>query len=256
MQLLVYLTERVLYMGIEGSRINLIIDMPDNKEQYRMVEAYIEKIRDALDPEHLKIWETRISDGAQLTAEKAAAYLLYLSYQHLYLLNTPLSTVTSTTFYLQEYLLGRIEKDSLTFHSLEQRYITNIMQPKFGKAVNPFMTDHALQMINEQYTSLTLESLALQLHVSHSYLCRILSKDTGCSFSELLHYRRILAAASIFINSTPAISMEALSIRLGYTSLHYFHRVFKRYTQLTPVNGKRLVREIAVNHSGSDLLTP
>lgn len=226
------------------SRVSLIIDMPTEQPQYCLVESCIQALICAASPEQVHI-VTAVQDcECAISDEQAEAFLLYLSQQYFTCLNIALPRIVHAFFRTKEQIKKTAPSCVHSRKVLEQIFLSN-MEPAFVYH-NPYITDRAVQMISSQYASLSLENLAENLDISHSYLCRIISKDTGYSFLELLHFRRILAVISEFLFSTDT-STESLCLRLGYTSLHHFHRVFKQYTELTPANAKKLLSKYTYN---------
>lgn len=100
---------------------------------------------------------------------------------------------------------------------------------------NPTIAEEAVDLIYENYSDseLTLNSMAKKLHVSESYLTRIIKKKANMSFSELLTKVRMEAAISLILSGYSITSLE-ISEKTGYKSQHYFCKVFKAYTGLTP----------------------
>lgn len=238
------------------SRISLIIDMPTEQSEYCLVESCIQALIHAVSPEQIHI-VTAVQDcECTMTDEQAEAFLLYLSYHYFYCLNITLPQIVHAFFRTREQL-KKTPSCNYSRKVLEKIFI-GYMEPAFVYS-NPYITERAVQMISSQYDNLSLDNLADNLDISHSYLCRIISKDTGYSFLELLHFRRILAVISEFLFAS-GTSTESLCLQLGYTSLHHFHRVFKQYTELTPASAKKLLSQYTYNgvlkprqpHSGTN----
>ena len=99
-----------------------------------------------------------------------------------------------------------------------------------------------LKHIDNEYPGLTLRTLAQQLDLNGSYLSRVISRDLRCTFLDLLHCRRILAAVEALRMPRRELSLDDIACQLGYSSLHYFYCVFKNYTGLTPAKARELIR--------------
>lgn len=222
------------------SRVSLIIDMPADQSRYCLVESCIQALIRAAAPGQIQIVTAFQDCECTITAEQAEAFLLYLSHRYFSSLNTSLPLVAHAFFCTKEHLRKAGLSCPVSRKAIEQTFLSHAEHAFLYN--NPYITERAVQMISGQYANLSLEILAERLNVSHSYLCRIISKDTGYSFLELLHFRRILAVTDEFLFSTET-STETLCLQLGYTSLHHFHRVFKQYTTLTPANAKKLLSE-------------
>jgi len=79
---------------------------------------------------------------------------------------------------------------------------------------------------------LTLHRLAQNHYVSENWLGRLFRRETGMSFSEYLHHVRTRAACEQLRNSSESIAQ--ISAAVGYDSVSYFNRCFKRITNMTP----------------------
>ena len=107
---------------------------------------------------------------------------------------------------------------------------------------NPGLCLLVLKHIDNEYPGLTLRTLAQQLDLNGSYLSRVISRDLRCTFLDLLHCRRILAAVEALWMPRRELSLDDIACQLGYSSLHYFYCVFKNYTGLTPAKARELIR--------------
>lgn len=108
-------------------------------------------------------------------------------------------------------------------------------------ANNPAVSSRTLRYISSQYSTLTLNSLAHSLGLNSSYLSRAISSSFDCTFLDLLHCRRILIFVCTFHIQHESISLDEISDLLGYSSMHYFHCVFKRYTGISPAKMKAFI---------------
>ncbi len=107
---------------------------------------------------------------------------------------------------------------------------------------NPGLCLLVLNHINSEYPDLTLRTLAQRLDLNGSYLSRVISQDLRCTFLDLLHCRRILAAIEALRMPRRELSLDDIVCQLGYSSLHYFYCVFKNYIGLTPAKARELMR--------------
>lgn len=142
-----------------------------------------------------------------------------------------------------DYLLKPIDKKNL-FVVMENALNSYAKEKK--SSMNDFscenldLADESINYIYKNYndSELTLKSMASRLHVSESYLTRIIKKKANTSFSELLTKVRMEAAISLLLSNRLLTSLE-ISERTGYKSQHYFCKVFKDYTGLTPTAYKK-----------------
>ncbi len=91
----------------------------------------------------------------------------------------------------------------------------------------------AIDYINENYTlQVTLEDLAKQAFVSPYYLSRMFKKELGKNFVDYLNEKRIAEAKERLKDMTLKTYEVAESV--GISDAHYFSRLFKKYTTMTP----------------------
>ena len=97
-----------------------------------------------------------------------------------------------------------------------------------------------LSYINNNYAeNLTLESVSAQLGFDQSYFCRIFKTATGATFTEYLNFVRICKAEKLLLKTHDSIL--CISEAVGFSSVSYFNRIFKRYRNCSP----RLYRTLA-----------
>lgn len=91
----------------------------------------------------------------------------------------------------------------------------------------------AIALITEKYSDkLTFSQLCKALNVSTPHMSALLKKETGKNFMQILHEHRIAAAKHLLRNSSNPVQNVAWSV--GYSSLPFFFRMFKRLTGKTP----------------------
>lgn len=90
-----------------------------------------------------------------------------------------------------------------------------------------------LSYINSAYQeNLTLDSVSAKLGFDQSYFCRIFKTATGATFTEYLNFVRICKAEKMLLKSRDSI-LE-ISEAVGFSSVSYFNRIFKRYRNCSP----------------------
>lgn len=94
----------------------------------------------------------------------------------------------------------------------------------------------ALAYINEHFcdSDLNLNFVADQFHISQSYLTRVIKKSTNLSFTEYVNELRIKQAI-VLLSSQDDLLVAQIAELVGYSSQHYFSRVFKNHTGISPV---------------------
>jgi AraC-like DNA-binding protein/uncharacterized RmlC-like cupin family protein len=90
-----------------------------------------------------------------------------------------------------------------------------------------------LSYINANYhENITLESASAMLNFDPSYFCRIFKLATGATFTEYLNFARICNAERMLAKSDKSI-LE-ISEAVGFSSVSYFNRIFKKYKNCSP----------------------
>lgn len=91
----------------------------------------------------------------------------------------------------------------------------------------------ALSYINQHYQeNLSLSLISELLNFDESYFCRLFKNATGATFTEYLNFVRICKAESMLAKTQKSI-LE-ISEAVGFSSVSYFNRTFKKYRHLAP----------------------
>ena len=94
------------------------------------------------------------------------------------------------------------------------------------------ITMTTLDYIEQQYRTATLTELCERLHLPMHVLSRLIKKNTGFNFKELLQRRRLNKAAELICDTDLPVSDIIAAV--GYENHSYFHRVFKERYHMTP----------------------
>lgn len=99
-----------------------------------------------------------------------------------------------------------------------------------------------VEYLSEHYeTDESLDEIAQRYYISKSYLCRIFKDITGLTINEYIHLIRIKKAKRMLkINQ---YSITDISVNLGYSSITYFERVFKKLVGISPRTYQKEERE-------------
>ena len=97
-----------------------------------------------------------------------------------------------------------------------------------GKKILP-----ALSFINRNYNeTITLEEVSRLLGFNESYFCRTFKLATGTTFTEYLNFVRICKAEKML--SSKNMSILEIATAVGFSSVSYFNRIFKKYKSYSP----------------------
>ena len=91
--------------------------------------------------------------------------------------------------------------------------------------------------IQKNYRTLTLEKLAQITNYSPSYLSRMIQKNLGRSFSNLIQLLKMRETARLLLNTE--LSIAQITEQVGYDSPNYLTRTFKQHYQVTPSEYRR-----------------
>ncbi|MCR4999615.1 MAG: AraC family transcriptional regulator [Lachnospiraceae bacterium] len=94
------------------------------------------------------------------------------------------------------------------------------------------LTLKALSYIDTCYADATLTEFAKRESIDISAISRILKKETGHTFKELLQTKRLELACVLLEHSNAPIADIALSV--GYDNTSFFHRIFRRIYGCSP----------------------
>lgn len=83
----------------------------------------------------------------------------------------------------------------------------------------------------------SLDSLAKRFYVSKCYLSRIFKEVTGFTINEYINFNRVKRAQQLLCSSE--YSVTDIAGVLGYDSITYFERVFKKYSSVSPLQYRK-----------------
>ncbi|HEY8562491.1 MAG TPA: helix-turn-helix transcriptional regulator [Pyrinomonadaceae bacterium] len=109
-----------------------------------------------------------------------------------------------------------------------------------------FMRD-VTRIMAENYADpeLSLDQVAREIPVSPSKLSRILNKQVGISFRQLLKHIRIEEAKRIL--ASKRYSIKEVAARVGFSDSHYFSRSFKEMTGLNATEFRHNPNDLIFN---------
>lgn len=107
---------------------------------------------------------------------------------------------------------------------------------------NPLAAD-AMDYVKSHYNqNITLSSLADYLNTNASYLSRLLKKETGRNFVDILTSVRVEAAKRLL--DQPGSKVAEVGEKVGYSEYAYFYQVFKKTEGISPSDYKRNSKKI------------
>ena len=89
-----------------------------------------------------------------------------------------------------------------------------------------------LRYVENHYADASLTEAAELLHSDLSSLSRLIRRQTGKTFTQLVQEKRLAQAAFLLKNTGQNVDDVALAV--GYENISYFHRIFKAAYSLSP----------------------
>ncbi len=124
------------------------------------------------------------------------------------------------------------------YREIDTFYISNLHQSlrrELNKltAISP-LAKETLEYIEENYTDkdLNLNEIAHQLHVTSVYLSKVIKKELGYSYVQIITSLRLKAAKHYL--KTSNLSIKEIAEKCGYDSQHYFSAVFRKSVNMSP----------------------
>lgn len=94
-----------------------------------------------------------------------------------------------------------------------------------------FMID-ILKYIDKEYQSANLKEISERINQPNYRICKLIKKNTGLTFKELVQEKRMEKAAELFKNTDYVI--EDIIKMVGYENSTYFYKIFKKKYNLSP----------------------
>ncbi len=133
-----------------------------------------------------------------------------------------------------------LEKRVKEYYGLEQTNTeSSIGSEKSEDASgNPkYLVGKALTYIKANYSSnLNLKTVSDEVYVSTWYLSKLLKKETGDNFINILNQIRVENAKKLL--KDPKYKIYEIASAVGFTDVPYFTKTFKKVTGLTPMDYK------------------
>ncbi|MEL7193870.1 MAG: helix-turn-helix domain-containing protein [Bacteroidota bacterium] len=84
----------------------------------------------------------------------------------------------------------------------------------------------------------SIEYFSERIHLSANYLSDLLKKETGASTKEQVNNYIIDKAKTLLLSES--VPIREIAFDLGFNYPHYFSRLFKRKTGMTPQEYRRM----------------
>lgn len=179
-------------------------------------------------------------------------FFTYDVHEALHLSDAEQKTITDCKTMIQKEILERIDNHSQTVISsslelllnLSRRYYErqfNTRSAQYKDVVSQFHT-----ILNSYYKSgkfaetgiPSVEYFSDKIHLSGNYLSDLLKKETGYTIKDHVNNFIVEKAKTLLLAESETIS--SIAYNLGFNYPHYFSRLFKNKTGITPLEFKNL----------------
>ena len=94
------------------------------------------------------------------------------------------------------------------------------------------VSEQILDYMEDHSAAVSLKDIAAHFHYHPNYISSLLHRETGRKFTEILLERRMERAVLLMKNTT--LSIEEISVMLGYSNHSNFYKAFKDYYGVAP----------------------
>ena len=140
----------------------------------------------------------------------------------------------------KDIIYSNMEKRIKEYYGIEQSDNESPVQREKtdDSSANPkYLVAKALSYIKANYhRDLTLKTVADEIYVSIWYLSKLLKKETGDNFINILNQIRVENAKKLLPD--PNYKIYEVAKAVGFTDVPYFTKTFKKITGLTPMEYK------------------
>ena len=112
--------------------------------------------------------------------------------------------------------------------------IANQLATQSAEAEPPMIRRAKAYVAGHHADPLRLREIAMAMHVSTFYFCKMFKKATGLTFTDYLGRVRVEKAKSLLAN--PHLRISEIAYSVGFQSLTHFNRVFRELTGESPTN--------------------
>lgn len=143
---------------------------------------------------------------------------------------SPFGTDQMIKVLLEEFLIMLV-RDFSEANELPRTSLS--ISAKYIDGVHRYITEHYTEKIN-------LGNLCFIFGTNKTSLCREFKSTYGLTILEYIHSQRIKTAKKMLRDKE--ISVTEISEKLGFDSVHYFSRLFKKHTGVSPVNYTKSIK--------------
>jgi len=120
--------------------------------------------------------------------------------------------------------------------------ITQVAKDESANSAEPstnsrYLVAKSIEILKANYyKDLDLKAVSDQLYISTWHLSKLLKKETGSNFIDILNEIRIQEAKNMLLS--PQLKIYEICQKVGYADVPYFTKLFKKHTGQTPMEYK------------------
>ncbi len=138
----------------------------------------------------------------------------------------------------REEIFSNLEKRVKEYYGLEHSEPKSRSEKDNEAGSNPtYIVSRALEYMKANFhRDLSLKTIADEVYVSTWYLSKLLKKETGDNFINILNEMRVEKAKKLLRD--PKFKIYEIAGEVGFTDVPYFTKIFKKVTGFTPMEYK------------------
>ena len=187
----------------------------------------------ALESKKLSLSETEKTLLRTIVTESSHCFSDKLSDVHLRKLNRS----NLAPFASEQMIKTSIEQLLIILIRRVNQGVTTTSPPKTAKSISERIKQILVENV---YTEISLSRIASELFFSVTYIKTTFKKSTGKTVMQYLAELKIEEAKKLI--SQDCYTFMEIAYKLGYSSLHYFSRQFKKVTSMTPTQYAKTVK--------------
>lgn len=94
-----------------------------------------------------------------------------------------------------------------------------------------------IRFIQENHANISLEKIAEKFHYTPEYTSKLIKETTGMNYKQILQKIRIERAEYLLLDTN--LTIQNISLQVGYENVEHFIRTFKKVHQMTPTNYRK-----------------
>ncbi|WP_162011711.1 helix-turn-helix transcriptional regulator [Streptococcus sp. S784/96/1] len=135
-----------------------------------------------------------------------------------------------------EEIIAHIRQSEIEFTLLVKQYTKQnslLISPSDSAFFHPFVTKAQTYITEHLHQPITSEEVAQAIPCSSSYLTQLFQKELNTSIQNYIYQEKMTYAEQLLIYTE--LSLSEITTSLGYSSQSYFGKVFKKFSNYSPL---------------------